>query len=158
MSTTGRMKRAATTFYKRLASFMSERKNIGYSKINNWIRCRLCFTLLRSSIMAIRGNISCTRQRTQQTTHEPIDLQTTKGKRKYSLELGELISCCPLHVNFLSFIALYVNYWLIFLPISQLQLDGFWYLWHRWTWNDVSKVILSHETRRQTDALICQTY
>ncbi len=41
MSTTGRMGKAATmlTFYKRLASILSEKRDVSYRKTMNWIRC-----------------------------------------------------------------------------------------------------------------------
>ena len=55
MSTTRGMGRAATIFFKRLASFLSEKRKISYSKTMCWIRCHLSFALLRASIMSIRG-------------------------------------------------------------------------------------------------------
>ncbi|XP_064397778.1 uncharacterized protein LOC135344497 [Halichondria panicea] len=55
MSTTGGMGREATTFYKRLASLLSHKWGNQYCKILNWLRCRLSYSLLRSSIQAIRG-------------------------------------------------------------------------------------------------------
>ena len=41
MSAAGGMGRAATTFYRRLASMISEKRNIEYSQTVNWIRCKL---------------------------------------------------------------------------------------------------------------------
>ena len=55
LSTTGGMGRAATTFYKRLASNIAEKREASYAVTLNWIRCRLSFALLRASIMYIRG-------------------------------------------------------------------------------------------------------
>ena len=60
MSTTGGMGKEATTFFKRLASLLSAKwdttySNTTYSNTLNWLRCRLSFSLLRSSIQAIRG-------------------------------------------------------------------------------------------------------
>ena len=55
LSTTGGMGRAATTFFKRLASMIAEKRDIPYAQTLNWIRCRLSFALLRASIMSIRG-------------------------------------------------------------------------------------------------------
>ena len=54
MSATGGMGRAATTFYKRLASMISEKRNTEYSNSQtvNWIRCKLSFALLRALIMS----------------------------------------------------------------------------------------------------------
>ena len=54
-STTGGLAPAANTFYKRLASMLAEKWNQPYSSTIGWLRCRLSFSLLRSSIMCIRG-------------------------------------------------------------------------------------------------------
>ena len=51
---TGGMGPAATTFYKRLASMIAKKHNQYYARIINWMRCGLRFSLLRSSIAAIR--------------------------------------------------------------------------------------------------------
>ena len=45
----------ATTFYKRLASMLSQKWDSPYSTTLCWLRCRLAFSLLCSSIQAIRG-------------------------------------------------------------------------------------------------------
>ena len=55
LSTTGGMGRAATTFFKRLAAMLSEKRDVPYSKMMGWIRCRPSFALLRASIMSVRG-------------------------------------------------------------------------------------------------------
>ncbi len=55
LSATGGLGREATIFYKRLASLLSHKWNNPYSKTFSWLRCRLTFSLLRSSILAIRG-------------------------------------------------------------------------------------------------------
>ena len=49
------MGKAATTFYKRLVSFLSDKRDENYSHTLGWLRCRLSFALLRASIMCIRG-------------------------------------------------------------------------------------------------------
>ena len=46
---------AATAFYKRLASQLSEKWKQSYSSTIGWLRCRISFSLLRASIMCIRG-------------------------------------------------------------------------------------------------------
>ena len=51
VSTTGG--KVATTFYKRLASMNSEKRNTEYSQTVNWIHYKLSFALLRASIMLI---------------------------------------------------------------------------------------------------------
>ena len=37
LSTTGGMERAATTFFKRLAAMLSEKRDVPYSKMIGWI-------------------------------------------------------------------------------------------------------------------------
>ena len=54
-SSTGGMARQATTFYKRLASMLSAKWDHPYSATLCWVRSRLAFSLLRSSIQCIRG-------------------------------------------------------------------------------------------------------
>ena len=55
MSLTGGLGRAATTAYKRLGSLLAENTNQPYGAVMGWLRCKLRFSLLRSSIMCIRG-------------------------------------------------------------------------------------------------------
>ena len=54
-SMTGRMGKASSSLYKIIASLLSEKTGEAYSTTMAWIRCRLSFALLRSSIMRIRG-------------------------------------------------------------------------------------------------------
>ena len=55
-STSGGMGKSALTFYRRLASLMAEKHNQSYANTMKWIRCQLNFSLIRSSIMCIRGS------------------------------------------------------------------------------------------------------
>ena len=55
LSGTGGLDSEATTSYKRLASLLSTKWSQAYSLTIMWLRCRLTFSLLRSSIMCIRG-------------------------------------------------------------------------------------------------------
>ena len=71
------MERAATTFYKRLAAMLSEKGDVPYSKMIAWIRCRVSFSLLRASVVSIRGVRSSA---TRGPLHEPIELQATEGQ------------------------------------------------------------------------------
>ena len=54
-SCTGGLGPQATTSYKRLASLLSAKSNQAYSLTIMWLRCRLAYSLLRSSVMCIRG-------------------------------------------------------------------------------------------------------
>ena len=58
MSATGGLAKEATTFYKRLASMLAHKWDHSYSSTLRWLRCRLNFSLLRSSIQALRGSRS----------------------------------------------------------------------------------------------------
>ena len=55
LSATGGLAREANIFYKRLASMLASKWDHTYSSTLCWLRCRLVFSLLRSSIQAIRG-------------------------------------------------------------------------------------------------------
>ena len=55
-STTGGMGKLSSCLYKRIASMMVEKNdNLTYSKTLWWMRCKLNFSLLRASLMCIRG-------------------------------------------------------------------------------------------------------
>ena len=45
----------ATIFYKRLATLLADKWESHYCRTLCWLRCRLSFSLLRSSIQAVRG-------------------------------------------------------------------------------------------------------
>ena len=55
LSATGGMSNEATTFYKPLASLHAQNWDFTYHTTLCWLRCHLSFSLLRSSIQAIRG-------------------------------------------------------------------------------------------------------
>ena len=54
-STTGGMGRAASVTFKRLAAQIAEKRKEAYSQAVAWIRTLVSFSLLRSSITALRG-------------------------------------------------------------------------------------------------------
>ena len=58
ISLTGGLGTAATTIYKRLGPLLSSKWDQPHSRVMAWLRCRLSFSLLRSSIMCIRGSRS----------------------------------------------------------------------------------------------------
>ena len=57
-STTGGMGRLASIFYSRLVMMLSEKRQQPFSSTMGWMRCQLSFSLLRSSILCIRGSRS----------------------------------------------------------------------------------------------------
>ena len=62
-TTSGGMAPEATTLFRRLADLVSEKRVSSYSATMNWIRCACClsFSLLRSSLLCIRGSRSTQR-------------------------------------------------------------------------------------------------
>ena len=63
-STARGMGKEATTFYKRLADMIAQKRQHPYPAVMGWLRCRLSFASLRSSIICIRGSRS--------SLHHPI--------------------------------------------------------------------------------------
>ena len=57
-SASGGMGPTAKVVYKKLAAMIASKHNQPYSQTINWLRCRLSFSLLRSSIMCLRGSRS----------------------------------------------------------------------------------------------------
>ena len=57
-SSLGGMGKAATVIYRRPANLLSDKWNSSYSLIMGWLRCSLSFSLLRSSLMCLRGSRS----------------------------------------------------------------------------------------------------
>ncbi len=55
LSTTGGIAKEASISIKKLASMLANKWEHSYSSTLQWLRCRLSFSLLRSSIQAIRG-------------------------------------------------------------------------------------------------------
>ena len=52
------MGKEATTFYKRLADMIAQKRQHPYPMVMGWLRCRLSFASIRSAIMCIRGSRS----------------------------------------------------------------------------------------------------
>ena len=55
----GGMGKAATSFYKRLAALLSEKRNQTYGVTMGWLRIHLSYALLLSAILYLRGSPSC---------------------------------------------------------------------------------------------------
>ena len=54
-SCSGAAGKTSDVFLKRLASLLSDKRNINYGETMGWLRCRLAFALLRASILCLRG-------------------------------------------------------------------------------------------------------
>ena len=59
------------------ASMISEKRNTEYNQTLNWIWCKLCFALLRASVMSIRGARSSRHHAASEATQ---DLQLMEGQ------------------------------------------------------------------------------
>ena len=81
-----------------------------YSKMIGWICCRMSFSLVRASVMSIRGARSSA---TKGALHKPIELQAAEGQLKASFRLSSLwlqgFVMSKLYVYF-SFLYLYCHY------------------------------------------------
>ena len=53
-STFGGMSTISNIFFKRLASLLADKKDVSYSVVMSWLRCRVSFSLLRSAIDCLR--------------------------------------------------------------------------------------------------------
>ena len=67
----GGMGRECITFYKRLSTLISEKRQENLSSVSTWIRTRICFALLRSTLMCLRG----TRHRYHRANVNEIDME-----------------------------------------------------------------------------------
>ena len=74
-SASGGMGPSATTVYSKLASMLADKWDRPYSRCMFWLRCRLCFSLLRSAIMCIRGHCSVAHR----LIRSDIDLAYSEG-------------------------------------------------------------------------------
>ena len=57
-SSSGGMGPSATVVFKRIATLLSEKRGHPYSHVLYWIRTKLCYSLLRSAVMCLRGSRS----------------------------------------------------------------------------------------------------
>ena len=70
----------AATFLKRLASQISDKKNEPYSVVMNFLRCRLSFSLLRSSLLCLRGSRSNRSLNTACLSQDSLSLVASEGR------------------------------------------------------------------------------
>ena len=72
----------ARVVYKKLAAMIASKHNQSYSQTMNWLRCRLSFSLLRSSIMCLRGSHS--------SVHHPAHPQIQEAAIEQALHDGRV--------------------------------------------------------------------
>ena len=64
-SINGSMGRECQRFYSRLAELISQKRDLPKSITMNWIRTKLCFALLKSSLLCLRGSRTVCRKVTE---------------------------------------------------------------------------------------------
>ena len=52
----GSMGRECHKFYSRLSDLLSEKRNLPKSEVEDWVRSKICFALLKSSLLCLRGS------------------------------------------------------------------------------------------------------
>ena len=58
----GTMRRECRTFYSRLSDLLSEKRDLPKSMTMNWIRTKICFALMKSSFLCLRGSRTLSRK------------------------------------------------------------------------------------------------
>ena len=58
----GSMGRECRTFYSRLSDLLSEKRDLPNSITMNWIQTKICFFLLKSSLLFFRGSLTVCRK------------------------------------------------------------------------------------------------
>jgi hypothetical protein len=64
---------------KRIAEKLSEKQSINMSVVSGWLRCRLSFALLRTTILCVRG----TRRKRYNSHENNIELSVSEAKITY---------------------------------------------------------------------------
>ena len=78
-SASGGMAPAATITFKRLASLLADKRQQDYNKTIAWIRCQLSFSLVRSSVMCLRGARSSYHRPARPECDIPLDVVLSEG-------------------------------------------------------------------------------
>ena len=73
---TGGMGPTAITVFRKLASMLAETWNVNYSHCLFWVRCQLCFSLLRFAVMCLQGH----RSSTSHSIPSMVDLAYSEGR------------------------------------------------------------------------------
>ena len=83
-STTGGMGPEATRYHKRIAELISVKRGELYSEVVNFIRTKVRVALLKSTLVAIRGERG-RRRRTQNTPIEDLSLNLIPERSTYEV-------------------------------------------------------------------------
>ena len=94
----GGMEKCASVTYKRFASLLSTKQEQNYGATIAWVRCCLSFSLLRSSIMCLRGARSSQGRAFRSSV---IDLAVEEAKvPSVSVKLINCILCVPIYISY----------------------------------------------------------
>ena len=72
IATTGGVGKLTTSFLKRLASRLADKRDMPYSVTMSWLRCRLGFSLLRAAILSMRASRLSVRSRVHCEDLDPV--------------------------------------------------------------------------------------
>ena len=106
LSLTGGMGKEATQFYKRLASLLSAKWEQSYSITLGWLCCCLSFSLLRSSILCIRGHRS-TKRFFSNSNFTPPPLDLVHSESNFTTFCVYPTQLFVLNINYLYYTVLY---------------------------------------------------
>ena len=74
-STTGAMGKEAVLYHKQLATLLSKKRSVSYSEAMAFVRCKLRFCILKTTLIALRGyRGSSTRETADDEEAADIDL------------------------------------------------------------------------------------
>ena len=109
-SINGSMTRECQKFYSCLAQMISNKRDIPQSISSNWMRTKVCFGLLKSSLICLRGSGTVCRKKSE----FEIDVDFLPLSRKYKLDNNH-------KTNIDTFLFFFVNCKLIIAAAYNLQ-------------------------------------
>ena len=74
----GSMGRECQKFYSRFAQMISEKRDLPQSIPSNWVRAKVCFGLLKSSLLCLRGLRTIRRKRARFEVDVDVSHTVTK--------------------------------------------------------------------------------
>ena len=73
------MRRECNIFYSRLPQLISDKRNLSKSITMNWIRTKVCFALLKSSLLCLRGSRTISRKVSKLECDVDVSHEHAKG-------------------------------------------------------------------------------
>ena len=119
LAATGGLGIEATTFYKRLASKLSQKWDSPYSTTLCSLQCRLAFSLWSSSIQAIRGARSSCGHAVR--SPGPMDLITAELRITDAITTHHFFQSALIFVSFY-FSLVFMTYIILYIKISKIKI------------------------------------